>query len=133
LAEGTDLASPELARSARDSQGDLGPIHGQRLHPAAGQTADAGGVYRRSDTRGIRQCDGGRPDAARDAPLPDPARVRAAAFRGDVSIGLGSRARFLAERPRESRQPFELPPDKRLTLAACQVEPIKMAYIETIA
>lgn len=30
-------------------------------------------------------------------------------------------------------QPFELPPDKRLTLAAYQVEPIKTAFVETIA
>lgn len=29
--------------------------------------------------------------------------------------------------------PFELPPDKRLTLAAYQAEPIKTAYVETIA
>ncbi len=30
-------------------------------------------------------------------------------------------------------QPFELPPDKPLTLAAYQVEPIKTAYVEPIA
>jgi hypothetical protein len=30
-------------------------------------------------------------------------------------------------------QPFELPPDKPLTLAAYQVEPVEMAYVETIA
>lgn len=30
-------------------------------------------------------------------------------------------------------QPFELPADKRLTLAAYQVKPIKTAYVETIA
>ncbi len=32
-----------------------------------------------------------------------------------------------------SSQRFELPADKPLTLAAYQVEPIKMAYVETIA
>jgi hypothetical protein len=32
-----------------------------------------------------------------------------------------------------SDQPFALPEDKHLTLAADQVEPIKTAYIETIA
>jgi len=32
-----------------------------------------------------------------------------------------------------TNQQFELPPDKPLTLAAYQVEPIKTAYVETIA
>jgi hypothetical protein len=30
-------------------------------------------------------------------------------------------------------QQFELPPDKPLTLAAYQVEPIKTAYVEAVA
>ncbi|MBI3467898.1 MAG: DUF4058 domain-containing protein, partial [Planctomycetes bacterium] len=32
-----------------------------------------------------------------------------------------------------SDEPFELPPDKPLTLAAYQVEPIKTSYVEPIA
>ena len=57
------------ARPARDPQGNLGPISGQRLYPSAGSAVDAGVLHRGPDTRGIRQRGGSGPGGMPEMPL----------------------------------------------------------------